>query len=66
MKQLWAGITCDDRGKERIDMLEIDDGWGGWGENKRPTLALFTSRERARQQYEKVAKVEVRIVSKKK
>lgn len=65
MPQLWAGITCDSRGKERIDMREVDDGWGGWGEQRRLTMMLFTSRERARQQYEKVAKVKIRVVSKK-
>ena len=61
MPQYWAGIVDG-----KIDTLETDTGWGGWGQTKYRAPAFFTSRTEARARYEEVRKVEVLVVSKKK
>lgn len=50
----WAGFYDG-----RIDVREVDDGWGGWGEGKVNMPALFRSGARAREEYAQVRKVKI-------
>lgn len=59
-KTYWAGIIDGE-----IDVREVDTGWGGYGKEGDGMVnapMLFTNRKLARRQYQKVAKVEIRIV----
>jgi hypothetical protein len=49
---MWGGFSDG-----KLDVREIEDGWGG--ENRRQSPMLFTSRKAARQQYEDVRRVRV-------
>lgn len=53
-KIMWGGFIAD-----KLDIREIDDGWGGWGQQRRRAPALFTNRKAAREQYQDVRKVDL-------
>jgi hypothetical protein len=57
--QYWAGFQDD-----RIDTRHVNTGWGGKGASESRMPMLFISKAEAREQYEDVRKVEVRVVSK--
>jgi hypothetical protein len=59
--QYWAGFVGD-----RLDTREVDTGFGGWGDHRVRSPAIFTSKEAARKEYQDVRKIEVRVVSRKK
>jgi len=56
VKEFWAGFSDN-----RLDVREIDDGFGGWGEGKRKSPMLFTSYSAARREYRDVRKVAVKM-----
>ena len=56
-KRVWVGI-CDGRPNYTL----IDTGFGGWGNGSMRTIIIFTSKARAKQQYEKVQQFELREV----
>lgn len=62
MLHFWGGFVDD-----KLDKRIIDTGFGGFGaDGARRMPALFINRCDARQQYQDVRKVEIRIVSKSK
>jgi hypothetical protein len=57
VRQFWAGF-CDGQ----IDVREVDTGWGGFGKGgKRLMAAIFPSRALAKEQYEDVRRVNVKL-----
>lgn len=56
--RLWAGFCGG-----KIDIREIDTGWGGFGsgEGLRKMPAIFTSRKAARQEYQDVRPISVAV-----
>lgn len=50
----WAGFVDG-----HLDMLRVDDGFGGYGKTIRLSPALFRTRRQARAQYMDVRKVYV-------
>lgn len=60
-KTFWAGIIDGE-----IDVREVDSGWGGYagkaGDGMVRVPMIFTSRANAREQYQKIAKVQIKIV----
>ena len=59
MPQFWGGFVGD-----KLDTREVDTGWGGFGsgDGKKRMPAIFTSRVKARSEYQDVRKIEVRVV----
>jgi hypothetical protein len=56
-RKLWAGIV-----NGRLDMLTVDDGWGGFGQGSRIKMpALFKSRALARERYQSIKRVTIVI-----
>jgi len=51
-RKLWGGFVND-----KLDIRDVDTGWGGWGESRERMPAIFTSRAAARRQYEDVRPV---------
>jgi hypothetical protein len=51
-KKWWGGFSSG-----KLDMHNVDDGWGGHNERLAP--AIFPNRKAARQQYQDVRRIEV-------
>lgn len=56
--QFWGGFVDG-----KLDVREIDTGFGGWGEGHSRAPALFLSRDLARKQYQVVRRVNVSVVT---
>lgn len=50
----WAGFSD---GKLHAQL--VDNGWGGFGNEKHPGLAIFLTRAEAKKQYRDVRKIEI-------
>lgn len=59
MARYWAGFVGG-----KLDTLQSDTGFGGWGNNFHPMPAIFTSRDQARRQYQDVREVQITEVKK--
>lgn len=54
----WAGVVDG-----RIDLIDIDDGWGGFGDHKRSSPAIFARKVDAQRCYQKVCRVIIKPLS---
>lgn len=50
----WGGFTD---GKLHAQL--VDSGWGGFGQNKHPSLAVFLTRKEAKKKYHDVRRIEI-------
>lgn len=51
----WAGFTDG-----RLDVIEVDAGWGGYGNGDRVKVpAIFSTKKEARKKYEDVRRVSI-------
>lgn len=59
-KKLWGGFVGN-----KLHYRVVDTGFGGFGsrDGKRMMPAIFTSRKAAREEYEDVRHVEVRVLN---
>ena len=53
----WAGFNSD-----RIDVFDVDDGWGGFGQGRTDMPCIYRTRKEARKRFQDVRKVEIREV----
>jgi len=50
----WGGFSDN-----KLSAILIDSGWGGFGQSKHPSLAVFLTRAEAQKQYRDVRKIEI-------
>lgn len=55
----WAGFS-----NGRLDVIQIDDGWGGFGDHTRKSPAIFSSKREAQKCYEDVRFIQIAVEAK--
>lgn len=56
-RQFWGGFIGG-----KLDVRTVDEGFGGWGQERHDEPALYTSRWQARRHYEDVRRVNVSLI----
>lgn len=57
-RKLWAGFV-----NGHLDIINADTGWGGFGQGSFAKMpAIFATRQKAREMYQDVRKIEVQII----
>jgi hypothetical protein len=51
----WGGFS-----EGKLHKILIDSGWGGFGQNENPSLAVFLTRAEAKKQYQDVRRIEIK------